>query len=449
MAEEKQEPPSPSGSEEGPWRPVVTFDTLNDGDDPTSSQSFSTSGISVRSVAVRKSVISKFKARRSSVVGGDRAVTASDITNIFTASDPELPHVIDDKQIDRVRAMHNRFSEGAESNFNFNTLLLVASVLAGLGLISNSSTTIIASMLVSPIMGPVMGMAYGMYIGDKKMTRKALKTELLSLVFCVFIGIIIGLVTGWTSLAQKWPTQEMLARGYWQSLLVGLPVAFFSGLGVAVSLLDDQTSSLVGVAISASLLPPAVNAGLLWISYIYYKNDVLSGENVIGLHNGEYHVYDEVSPKELRILQGQFLQAGTISLLLTLSNVVLIIISSMFMFRLKERLPVKKKIAWQDLGVARKIFSDRAVMMTPTEGASTDLELSMDNSSLFMIRNNSVSTPPPMMALPRMDEIKECKEEECCVTIAGDNNKEETAAALDLEEGRRRNSNRRIETMPL
>ena len=41
--------------------------------------------------------------------------------------------------------------------------------------------------------------------------------------------------------------------------------AFFSGLGVALSVLDDQTSSLVGVAISASLLPPAVNCGMLLI----------------------------------------------------------------------------------------------------------------------------------------------------------------------------------------
>ena len=36
-------------------------------------------------------------------------------------------------------------------------------------------------------------------------------------------------------------------------------------MGVALSVLDDQTSSLVGVAISASLLPPAVNCGMLFI----------------------------------------------------------------------------------------------------------------------------------------------------------------------------------------
>ena len=46
---------------------------------------------------------------------------------------------------------------------------------------------------------------------------------------------------------------EMVSRGTMEFFYVALPVAFFSGLGVAVSVLDNQTSSLVGVAISASL----------------------------------------------------------------------------------------------------------------------------------------------------------------------------------------------------
>ena len=56
------------------------------------------------------------------------------------------------EQLERVKIMHDRFAEGAEFSFNYNTLLVVASILAGLGLVSNSAATIIASMLVSPIM---------------------------------------------------------------------------------------------------------------------------------------------------------------------------------------------------------------------------------------------------------------------------------------------------------
>lgn len=41
---------------------------------------------------------------------------------------------------------------------------------------------------------------------------------------------------------------------------MGLLVAIPSGAGVALSILGGNAGSLVGVAISASLLPPAVNA---------------------------------------------------------------------------------------------------------------------------------------------------------------------------------------------
>ena len=45
---------------------------------------------------------------------------------------------------------------------------------------------------------------------------------------------------------------------------MGVLIAVPSGAGVALSVLGGNAGSLVGVAISASLLPPAVNAGLLW-----------------------------------------------------------------------------------------------------------------------------------------------------------------------------------------
>lgn len=169
--------------------------------------------------------------------------------------------------------VHDRFAEGMVFSFNYNTLLLVASVLAGLGLVSNSSSTIIASMLVSPIMGPVVAMAYGTTIGDWKMVKRAIRTESLSLLFCVVVGFIIGAITGTTTLAESWPTDEMEVRGTWTNFLVALPVAFFSGLGVAVSLLDEQTSSLVGVSPSKSIPSSNKDSNLTlraFLNFSYY-----------------------------------------------------------------------------------------------------------------------------------------------------------------------------------
>ena len=136
--------------------------------------------------------------------------------------------------------------DGASFSFNYNTLLFVASVLAGLGLVGNSSTTVIASMLISPIMGPVIGLAYGSTICDWKLVWRSVKVEVVSILTCVVVGAIVGLTCGPTDLSHQWPTNEMESRGDMTNFFVALPIAFFSGLGVAVSLLDDQTSSLVG-----------------------------------------------------------------------------------------------------------------------------------------------------------------------------------------------------------
>lgn len=77
-----------------------------------------------------------------------RPLGIHDVAHVLRRSSVTIEGVTQE-QINRVRQMHDTFSEGAEMNFNYNTLLLVASVLAGLGLAAGSTTTVIASMLVS------------------------------------------------------------------------------------------------------------------------------------------------------------------------------------------------------------------------------------------------------------------------------------------------------------
>jgi len=54
------------------------------------------------------------------------------------------------EDIDRTKMMHDRFYGDSQFDFNYTTLLIIASVIAALGLGNNSSASIIASMLVSP-----------------------------------------------------------------------------------------------------------------------------------------------------------------------------------------------------------------------------------------------------------------------------------------------------------
>ena len=75
-----------------------------------------------------------------------------------------------------------------------------------------------------------------------------------------------------------------------------------------------------------------VNAGLLWMSTVFVKDEI-----------EKEHELDDNAEKYLHHL---FREAGGVSLLLTIANVILIIVSSMLVMRIKERLPIKKRVFW-------------------------------------------------------------------------------------------------------
>lgn len=257
------------------------------------------------------------------------------------------------EDIDRTKLMHDRFLNSSQFDFNYTTLLVIAATIAALGLANESSASVIASMLVSPLMGPVTSVAYGLSIGDFKMVRMGLVTEIVSLIVCVVVGALFAAVMLPFDISDKWPTDEMKSRGTIQNFLVGIPIAFFSGLGVAVGLLDSQTNSLVGVAISASLLPPAVNCGMFYVIEWSYLGD-----------------------------SGNYFKMGNISMGLTLVNILFIIIASMLMFRLKETLPIEKSIFWTDLGIARKIYHNVALFPV-VQQAPDDVEIKKRVTKFF------------------------------------------------------------------
>ena len=90
-------------------------------------------------------------------------------------------------------------------------------------------------------------------------------------------------------------------------------IASASGIGVALSVLGDYVATVVGVAISASLLPPAVNTGIFL----------------------SFAIFDEGWEDHLH-------SAG-VSLLLTIENIILIYLTSLGMFYIKDVLPVQHR----------------------------------------------------------------------------------------------------------
>ncbi|KDR09915.1 hypothetical protein L798_00352, partial [Zootermopsis nevadensis] len=238
-----------------------------------------------------------------------------------------------------VKSVVDGVRSSGECSFDFLLLVLTADMIAAVGLVESNSVNIVAAMLVSPLMSPIMTATFGTAIADRKLQKIGFRSEIIGLLMSLVFGFIFGLVLGTTDDpwgTGDWPTEEMKARGMARSLWIGVLWALPSGTGVALALLQGSAGPLIGVAISASLLPPAVNCGIMWglacIVLIYddVRIPYLKGENYSGPTEAKltYTTMDKY-PSELAIM-------GIISFCLTLVNIACIFTTAIVVLKIKE-----------------------------------------------------------------------------------------------------------------
>jgi hypothetical protein len=118
---------------------------------------------------------------------------------------------------------------------------------------------------------------------------------------------------------------------------------------VALSVLGNNNASLIGVAISASLLPPAVNCGMALASALFLFATELCTHQPHSFTSGSGSNSGSGSGSAEEYRSADFLLLGVLSLALTLVNIAAIFLSALGMFRLKEVAPVVSKGAfWRE-----------------------------------------------------------------------------------------------------
>eukprot|EP00468_Gymnochlora_sp_CCMP2014_P009627 CAMPEP_0167760614 /NCGR_PEP_ID=MMETSP0110_2-20121227/11682_1 /TAXON_ID=629695 /ORGANISM="Gymnochlora sp., Strain CCMP2014" /LENGTH=308 /DNA_ID=CAMNT_0007647141 /DNA_START=267 /DNA_END=1193 /DNA_ORIENTATION=+ len=149
--------------------------------------------------------------------------------------------------------------------FDYLAFTFVAAIISAVGLMTDSSVTVVASMLVSPLMGPILGISFGYLIGDSHMMLKSLRNEVAGMTLCFIVGMICACFSMIDPDLNTDMNSQMASRATAKGLIAGAVVAAPSGIGVALSVANTNINSLVGVAISAALLPPIVNSAILLV----------------------------------------------------------------------------------------------------------------------------------------------------------------------------------------
>ena len=168
--------------------------------------------------------------------------------------------------------IRKRFVNGARLTGTHLCILIIAMLIASIGLDIDSDIAIVGAMLICPLMGSVLAMAYGIATLDREITVEAVAGLALQMAFCLVTSTLYFKLSplGTTTAAiidNSTPTVWDLA--------VALAGGFAGGLGNSR---DQEPATLIaGVAVATALMPPlcaagygiAIASGSLFLSALY------------------------------------------------------------------------------------------------------------------------------------------------------------------------------------
>eukprot|EP01031_Cornospumella_fuschlensis_P010760 gene10760-13167_t len=107
-------------------------------------------------------------------------------------------------------------------------------------------------------------MTMGYRVADFQLFKTGFISE-MKMATCTFVcGCFFGMVLGDVGKTYKWPNDAMMPEGQSFNLVISIIVSAAAGMVLGVSLTATGGNALVGTAISAGLLPPLVNAGMMF-----------------------------------------------------------------------------------------------------------------------------------------------------------------------------------------
>lgn len=152
--------------------------------------------------------------------------------------------------------IRKRFVNGARLTGTHLCILVIAMIIACVGLDTDSDIAIVGAMLICPIMGSVLAIAYGMATVDRALIRDAIGGLVLQMAFCL---ITSTLYFHFSPVAGMTPALADNSNPTAWDLLLALVGGFAGGLGNSR---DQEPATLIsGVAVATALMPPLCAAG--------------------------------------------------------------------------------------------------------------------------------------------------------------------------------------------
>jgi len=175
------------------------------------------------------------------------------------------------------------------SKGNYVVMTIVSALVATAGLLLNSPSVVVGSMVIAPLVGPALAASVGTVLDDAELRVQGVVLQVAGVAlavasaaaFALFVQVT-HLVPPGLDLLENEQIRERLAPDF-----LSLAIALGAGVAGAISLSTGVPVSLVGVMIAVALIPPAAVVGIgiaWWIPPLAIGASVLLAVNILSIN---------------------------------------------------------------------------------------------------------------------------------------------------------------------
>ncbi|SCL24047.1 uncharacterized hydrophobic domain-containing protein [Micromonospora rhizosphaerae] len=154
--------------------------------------------------------------------------------------------------------------EQTELSGTFLALIVVATMIAGVGVLLDQPILIIGAMVVGPEFGPLAALCVALLRRNAKIIGRSVQ----ALVVGFLVAMVATVLSTWALTAAGLVNRDMLLADrpltdfIWRPDALSWVVGLLAGVAGMLSLTSKKSGSLVGVLISVTTVPAAANVGV-------------------------------------------------------------------------------------------------------------------------------------------------------------------------------------------
>lgn len=156
-----------------------------------------------------------------------------------------------------------RTSENTELSASFVAFMTIATIIASIGILTDSPVLIIGAMVVGPEFGPLAALAVALVEKRRDFAWKSFIALAVGFPVAMTLTLLATLFFNWVdiapdTLAISRPLTDFISHPNWLSVAV----AYLAGTAGILSLTNAKSGALVGVLISVTTIPAAANVAV-------------------------------------------------------------------------------------------------------------------------------------------------------------------------------------------